>query len=581
MVRFIHYTAQEYFDRNPIVAPLSVQQTITKTCVAYLSLEYALKGPCSNDNEMRKRFESKPFLRYAACNWGIHARGQPELACRETIMLFTIDEEAKASAIQAAHVSIEDLGRGFERSQDYHRKVPGLVYAASFGLNKIVKYFLLRDESIETTDQEGTTALQSAAAGGHTDTVEVLLAAGADIDRKNNRRATALTIAIVNGHELTAKTLINKGASLQAKSSSLDRSPLCVAVHYGRIPIVNLLFEKGVTVEDARDILNAAVRSQSVKLVETILGQLSNDQRQSAIKTSLIDCLSSGNNKSRAICDLLLLRGADTNLCNVARESQLHLAVRQDLCYIAESLLDHGMDPDIKTPDGSTPLHWATIRGNLPLVELLLKRGAGIDAQNCARETVLHTCLQYNSHSEIISFLLRWGISLNEMDSQGRTSLHLAAQRGLSKAVMSMVEKGADIHAKDCQGWMPLHHAAANGHEHILDLLADDHAHFQQPSHRSLLESARLRAAIALRNTSIVDVLLRNSDLDINVSDYEGRTALHLAAASGQKNIVTALLDRGASVMVRMVDPTYVNQHMFKHREAGDTYDIGGSHHYM
>ena len=114
-----------------------------------------------------------------------------------------------------------------------------------------------------------------------------------------------------------------------------------------------------------------------------------------------------------------------------------------------------------------------------------------------------------------------------------------------------MVEKGADIHVKDHQGWMPLQHAAANGQEHIFDVLTDDHARLQQPSHKSLLETARLRVAITMKDIHVVEKFLCNHELDVNISDYMGTTSLHLAASTGQINVVTALLNRGASVHAR------------------------------
>ena len=149
---------------------------------------------------------------------------------------------------------------------------------------------------------------------------------------------------------------------------------------------------------------------------------------------------------------------------------------------------------------------------------------------------------------------------MNQTDSHGRSLLHLVAQKGSSKAAMRIIEKGGDVHAKDRQGWIPLQHAAANGHEQMLEVFAGDHAKLQQPSHKSLLESARLRAAIRSKDSRAVESLLCNHELDVNVSDYNGNTSLHLAAATGQVNVVTALLNRGASVHVRTVDMAYVNQ---------------------
>lgn len=44
---------------------------------------------------------------------------------------------------------------------------------------------------------------------------------------------------------------------------------------------------------------------------------------------------------------------------------------------------------------------------------------------------------------------------------------------------------------------------------------------------------------------------LEGYDADFNACDYSGRTALHVAASSGQQDLVKWLLERGASVHVR------------------------------
>ena len=571
LVRLIHYTAQEYFDRNPILTPSSAQEKITKTCISYLSLIDIAQGPCRNDRAMLQRLSSKPFLGYAAKNWGIHARGEPELACRETIVLFINDKEARASAFQAAKASIIILRGGFFSLR--FENVPRLVFAASFGLTNIVKYFLAHNEDIEASDNYDNTALKSAAAGGHTDTVEALLAAGADIDKEGFWGDTALTLAVVNDHEDTVNALVSKGASLQA-GPFIRKSPLRAAVRCGHMNMVSLFIENGATMGENPSILEAAFSSQNAKLVEMVLDKMSRDQQQLVIKTSLKDYLSPQYNISSAICNLLLRRGADINLCNSMGESLLHIAAHEGFPDIAELLLDNGMDPNIKASNGFTPLHWAIFRGNLIIVELLLERGASIDAQSGAGETVLHTCVQHNPHNDILTYLIECGVLLNQSDFQGRTSLHLAAQRGLSEAVISMVEKGADIHAKDHQGWIPLQHAAANGHAHIFNVLTDDYAEIQQPNYKSLLESARLCAAIASKDSHVVESLLCNHELDVNVSDFNGSTSLHLAANTGQINVVTALLDRGASVHARTVDMADFTQYEDERRVAESTFHL-------
>ncbi len=52
-----------------------------------------------------------------------------------------------------------------------------------------------------------------------------------------------------------------------------------------------------------------------------------------------------------------------------------------------------------------------------------------------------------------------------------KTLLHLAAEKGYTDIVNTLLRKGADVNAKDYFGNTPLHCAAANGHTEIVSAL--------------------------------------------------------------------------------------------------------------
>ena len=73
IVRLVHYTTQEYFERiredwNP-----AAQQEIALTCLNYLSLNTFRSGSCPSDKDFESRLEQNVFLDYAARYWGHHA----------------------------------------------------------------------------------------------------------------------------------------------------------------------------------------------------------------------------------------------------------------------------------------------------------------------------------------------------------------------------------------------------------------------------------------------------------------------------------------------------------------------------
>ena len=73
-----------------------------------------------------------------------------------------------------------------------------------------------------------------------------------------------------------------------------------------------------------------------------------------------------------------------------------------------------------RAPDQDTCLHIAASRGQLRVVELLLKAGVAIDSIGDMDTTPLHRA----SNPEVIQFLLANGASPDKLDLFGRPALH-------------------------------------------------------------------------------------------------------------------------------------------------------------
>jgi len=58
----------------------------------------------------------------------------------------------------------------------------------------------------------------------------------------------------------------------------------------------------------------------------------------------------------------------------------------------------------------------------------------------------------------------------------GRTALHIAAERGHRKMVTLLLNRGAYVNARDDEGDTPLHLAAAAGHDGVVRILLSDGA---------------------------------------------------------------------------------------------------------
>ncbi|KAI9853716.1 MAG: hypothetical protein M1813_001832 [Trichoglossum hirsutum] len=67
--------------------------------------------------------------------------------------------------------------------------------------------------------------------------------------------------------------------------------------------------------------------------------------------------------------------------------------------------------------------------------------------------------------------LLEKGADLNVKTYDGRTALHLAAEKGHETVVQLLLEKGGAVNAKTYDGQTALHLAAEKGHETVVQLL--------------------------------------------------------------------------------------------------------------
>lgn len=84
-----------------------------------------------------------------------------------------------------------------EDDEELH--LPELVYWASLGELEEVKKSLENGSDVNTTDEEGYSALQAAAENGYLDVVEYLVAQGVDVGYKGEY--TALELAEMAGHK--------------------------------------------------------------------------------------------------------------------------------------------------------------------------------------------------------------------------------------------------------------------------------------------------------------------------------------------------------------------------------------------
>ncbi|MDE2767101.1 MAG: ankyrin repeat domain-containing protein [Chloroflexota bacterium] len=136
-------------------------------------------------------------------------------------------------------------------------------------------------------------------------------------------------------------------------------------------------------------------------------------------------------------------------------------------------------------------------------------------------------------------------ISVGERDTLGRTPLHLVASYGANRSVVGvLLERGADIDARDNYGDTPLHTAIASDRLDVAVVLLENGADVDA---RDDFGDTPLHTAARVSKASAVEVLL-DFGADIEAKDELDNTPLEEAAEHGDAATMSVLLDRGAEV---------------------------------
>jgi hypothetical protein len=129
-------------------------------------------------------------------------------------------------------------------------------------------------------------------------------------------------------------------------------------------------------------------------------------------------------------------------------------------------LLDSGVSPAARDPEGETLLYFAAEKGQLDMVRALIARGADARARTPNGETVLHAASMIES-AALTTVLIDAGADVNAVNNDGETALQWAALTGTFLAVKALADAGADLNIQDArQGNTPLH--AAVSHDDIV-----------------------------------------------------------------------------------------------------------------
>ena len=309
---------------------------------------------------------------------------------------------------------------------------------------------------------EGETPVMTAARTGRADAVRLLLDWGADANAtENSRGQTALMWAASDRHPEATQVLLDYGADVNAKSWA-GYDALFFAVRAGDIPSVQVLLKSGARVDsrtqDGTSPLVVAIVNAHWELAAWLLdkgaspdeGAPGGSPLHTAVRTrnpetvATPDAIPTGDLSSLDFIKALIARGANVN-AQLARGNSTFLSL-----------------------SGATPLLLAAYAVDVPLIRLLIDKGADPKIGNKDNSTVLMAAagLGYDEGRQMrwtepasldaVKAMLDLGADPNAVDANGNTALHGAALTGANSVVNLLVEKGAKLDVKNKLGYLPV-----------------------------------------------------------------------------------------------------------------------------
>jgi len=333
---------------------------------------------------------------------------------------------ARNGSVDAAKVLL-DAGAKVDAREEWHTET-ALMWAAAERHPAVVAFLIQRGAAVNVKSKSnewerqntseprekwlpygGLSPLMFAAREGCLGCVQALADAKADLNVQDPRGVSAPLIAIINGHFDVAAYLLDKGANPNLADDT-GRTALFSAVDFNTVPVSNRPPPPGIIEQEVSGL---------------------------------------------ALIGKLVEKGANVNA---------QLTKQQP--YRAK--LDRGQDSMLAA--GTTPLLRAAKAGDIPAMKVLLAAKADVTLATRAGITPLMAAAGMGTKEEdatgrfkteeeaidAIDLCMKAGADVNAANGQGQTALHAASQFAFDKVVTYLAAHGANVNAKDRNGYTPL-----------------------------------------------------------------------------------------------------------------------------
>ena len=426
-----------------------------------------------------------------------------------------------------------------------------LHYAVLGNCNKeVLQAVIDLGADVNATNKRNQTALMGASWNGNIDAINVLINAGANKTTEDTDGDTWLHYAVKgNCSKEVLQAVIDLGADVNA-TNKLNITALMWASLNGNIDAMNVLINAGAnkTIGNAAGYtwLHYAVDGKCSKEVLQAVIDLGADVNATnkLNQTALMWASKIGNVDAM---NVLINAGANKTIESADGDTWLHYAV--DLNCSKEVLLaviDLGADVNATNKRNETPLMWASNKGNVDAMNVLINAGANKTIESADGDTWLHYAVDLNCSKEVLLAVIDLGADVNATNKRNETPLMWASNKGNVDAMNVLINAGANktIECADGNTWL---HYAVNGNcsKEVLLAVIDLGADVNATNKRN--ETALMWASNK-GNVDAMNVLI-NAGANKTIETAYGDTWLHCAVHGNcSKEVLQAVIDLGADV---------------------------------
>ncbi|KAK1254223.1 hypothetical protein MKX08_008218 [Trichoderma sp. CBMAI-0020] len=287
IIRLVHYTTQEYFDRMRQEWFPEAETTITNVCTLYITItDFVYTQHRGFGRSVEKELQLDPFFGYACANWGNHARGANSSS--RIIHNFLANEQKVKTAAQVMS-EVQYYEAGDSRVQ-HATIITALDLTAYFGAVELIKKL----PSILNTSlgaAELGHAIFGALCNEQGAALRLLIDMGADITVTELFKEGLLSLAAFHGDLDAVRLLLDLGADPNERNEWLE-GPVEKAAGQGHRAVVRLLLERGGSFGNQEDgdrtVVDYAVETDDKAMIRDFFEMATEPKKEESLKALLL-----------------------------------------------------------------------------------------------------------------------------------------------------------------------------------------------------------------------------------------------------------------------------------------------------